>query len=159
MVGFLVHHVVSRMLDVDRLEGAGPNVQDDICTPDALFIESREQVRGEVQAGGRRGDRSALFRVDRLVAFSVCGLVDTRDVRREWNVAVFLDRFVRDESRRQSYDAGAAFGRRHDLDLEVVGDSDDATRLELAAGMHHRFPGAIAQIAQQQDLGGRTVIA
>ena len=35
----------------------------------------------------------------------------------------------------------------------------DASRLELAAGVHHRLPQVLAERAKQQDLGGCSVVA
>ncbi len=53
----------------------------------------------------------------------------------------------------RTYDARAAVGDRENLDLESRRDVHRATRTELPAGTHHRFPLAVPDLAQEQDLG------
>jgi len=45
------------------------------------------------------------------------------------------------------------------LNLEVVGDVNDASGFELAAGMHHRFPGRVAEWSEQEDFCRRSILA
>ena len=54
----------------------------------ALDVELREELRREVQPGGRRGGRAALARIDRLVALRVAERLG--DVRRQRHVTVRL---------------------------------------------------------------------
>ena len=56
------------LLDTDGLEGGIADVVGDFDNPHSLVTELGENWSGEVEAGGRGGNRSALAGVDRLVA-------------------------------------------------------------------------------------------
>ncbi len=59
---------------LDRLEGARAHVERDIRPIDAGDPQPGEEVRGEVEPGGRGGDGDALSGVDGLVAVSIIGV-------------------------------------------------------------------------------------
>ena len=59
--------VQRRVLRFDGLEGAGADMEDDIGPLDAPFGDAGEQLRGEVQASGRRGHRPRLASIHRLI--------------------------------------------------------------------------------------------
>jgi hypothetical protein len=82
-----VEFVIFDATDADRLEGSEADVQRDIDGLDAALTDSVENLRREVETGGRRGYRSALIRIDGLIALAIAGGVRTRDVGRERDVA------------------------------------------------------------------------
>src|SRR4051812_4046472 len=112
-----------------------------------------------MQTGRRRRHRAALLCIDGLITLGVVGRVGARDVRGKWDVAVLLDRLLDRQLRVELHYPGAALGRRKNLGLEIIGDGDDSSGLELAAGMHHRLPHRFAEWAEQQDLGVGAVVA
>ena len=86
-----VQLVVFDFLDSDGLEGAKADVQRNLRRFDVALAKSRKNLRCEVQTGGRRGHRSALPGVDRLVAVAVVRRVFAPNVGRERDVADVLD--------------------------------------------------------------------
>ncbi len=83
--------MVVEILVAHRLKGAGADVQRDVREAHAARIERGQHRVVEVQAGGRRGDRAGLARVDRLVALAVARLGVAPDIRRQRHVAVALE--------------------------------------------------------------------
>ena len=78
---------VDRVLLERRLVHGAERVEADVQR-DALDVERCEQLRREVQAGGRRGGGAGVARVDGLVAL---GIGERRgDVRRQRRLAVRL---------------------------------------------------------------------
>ena len=77
------------VVGLDRQESAGPDMQRHEVPLDAARVERGEQLRREMQAGGRRGDRAFLPRVDRLVVGAVARVVGPLrgDVGRQRHVA------------------------------------------------------------------------
>src|SRR5689334_1071064 len=59
LVAFRLEPVLLDALDAHGLEGAVAHVQRDLGALDAAVIERGEKCGGEMQAGGRRGDRPA----------------------------------------------------------------------------------------------------
>src|SRR5437868_1093680 len=133
------------MLGVDWFESAGADVEDDIGALHSLCLQPLEQRRCEVQPGGWRRDRSTLFCIDGLISLGVARLVSARDVRRERDMTVLLDRIFYRNLRVQLHHAGPALRHRQNLGLEILGEFYDASRLELAAGVHHRLPQVLAE--------------
>src|SRR6266550_2916446 len=86
-------------------------------------------------------------------------VVGARDVGRERDVPVFLDRVFYRHLRVQLHHAGPALSHRQNLRLEILGEFYDASRLELSARMDHRLPQVLAERTKQQDLGGCSVVA
>ena len=67
----------------ERTKGAGSDVKREVVQLDSEPREASDQLRGEVEAGGRSGDGAFVARVDGLVALAVIRLggVMARDVR------------------------------------------------------------------------------
>jgi hypothetical protein len=74
-------------------------------------------------------------------------------------VSVLLDCLLDRQLSIEPYYASTTLSGRDDLRLEVIGDVNRAARLELAAGVNHRFPGRVSERSQQEDLSGRSVFA
>ncbi len=53
-----MHAVPGGVLGLDRQEGPRPHMQRDLVQADPALREPRHQRVGEMQAGGRRGDRA-----------------------------------------------------------------------------------------------------
>ena len=70
-----MHAVLSDIVDTQRLEGTGSNMQRDRNDLNAERAETLEHAPIEVQTRGRRGDRAGMARVHRLIAFTVERLI------------------------------------------------------------------------------------
>ena len=68
---FGMHAVGGDVLDLDRQEGAGADMQGDEVALHASGIEFLEEVRCEMQAGGRGSYGTFLAGVDRLIVRAV----------------------------------------------------------------------------------------
>ena len=121
--------------------------------------ERVEHLRSEVESRRWRRHRSALVRIHSLVPLDVGRLIRARDVRRKRDVSVLLDRLFDRQWGFEQHDARAPLGCGDDLNLEVVGDVDHSSRLELPAGMHHRLPRRFAERSKQQNFSRRAVLA
>src|SRR6266513_2949070 len=82
----------------------------------------------------------------------VLGAGRPADVGRQRRLTVFREGRRHIERAHESHTPQPAAQHLHDLDRAVVAESDDAARLELAAGMAHREPAPVGQFADQQDL-------
>ena len=80
LVALAVERCSSTTLDLQRPEGVEADVE-----RDALDVEPRQQLRREVQPGGRRRGRPGLVRVHRLVALGIGERLG--DVRRQRHLA------------------------------------------------------------------------
>jgi hypothetical protein len=91
LVALGVEPLTVELTVAERGEGAGADVQRDRRATDAARLQRREELGGEVQAGGRRGDGAGGAREDGLVALAV-GVVGRRalDVGRQRDLAVAL---------------------------------------------------------------------
>ena len=124
-VGLAVHAVVGERAGVDGLEGAGADLEDEVAEAVAFGLQAGDQLRGEVEAGGRRGGGAALggVGVDGLVARGVVvgpdagGLAGLEDVGRQGNLAALLGELV----------DGAA-GRELEADEELAAVAVDGAR-------------------------------
>jgi hypothetical protein len=143
-------------LDPYRFERPVADVQGDRDPFDAAGGKVVEHLLGEVQAGGRRRDRAARRREDRLVTIAVGQIIGAPDVGGQRHVAERFDQLVDAAARpiRLQPDpapaeeallehfAGQRAGRS--------GESHDCPGLELLAGMHQRV--ALDRLARS---GGR----
>lgn len=86
-----LHDVVVDALGRHRPERAGAHMQGDRRPADTVFRQPPQVFIGEVKAGGRRGHRPAMPRVDGLVALPVGRIGRPVDVRRERDVTVLVD--------------------------------------------------------------------
>ena len=139
-VALLVHHVLRGVLHLYGLERPRADVQYHFGAIHAALGDRGEQLGGEVQSGRRCGDGAGLARVDRLVALDVGCFVHARDVRRQRDVAVCLDRlFYRATLGAQQHDSGAALRDGEDVDVEARRDLHGAAGLQLAARRDERL--------------------
>ena len=93
---FRVHGVAGGVVDLHRQERAGADMQRQAKNPSAGRFDARDQLRGEMQPGGRRGDRPLLVREHRLVVGAI-GRRDPSargDIGRQRRRADAVDRLV-----------------------------------------------------------------
>ena len=64
-----------------------------------------------------------------------------------------LDGFVDRQRRAKPNDARSSLGDLEDVDVEIVGNANGATRLQFAARMHERLVAITAERLEQKDLG------
>ena len=81
-------------LDADRLKRAVAHVQRNLGELDAARLQRGNQRLAEMQACGRRGDRSTLVREQRLIAVAVIRPIAALDVRWQGHVTDRVDRLV-----------------------------------------------------------------
>jgi hypothetical protein len=134
-------------------------VEDDVGAIHSPGREPFEKVRREVKSSRRRRDGPAFLCVDGLIPLGVGRLVGARDVRRERDVPVFFQRLIDGRCRSQANHPRSPLSGRNNLDAEIIRDADDAPWLELSSRMNHRFPFVASDLSEQQNLGGRAVVA
>ena len=94
--GFGVQGVVLDPIDLDRSEGADPNVQGQIHPRDTPLVEAAKDRGREVQPRRRRGDRSGDLSIDRLIAQSIAARLDSLpDIRRKRDRTVAVEKIDR----------------------------------------------------------------
>ncbi len=156
-----VHAVLCGVLRLHRQEGAGADMQRDVVPFEAGGVEGGQQILGDVQAGGRRGDSAGLAGIDRLVVGRV-PLIDralARDVGGQRQDSERGDPLVEERAREvePQHDLAALPLRRHGgVELrEVAGrvrpgaEPDPVARREALGGPREGAP-AIRRLAQMQ---------
>ena len=63
--------MVFGVFDFDRQESSGADMQGQENLFDAFFIQSLQDARGKMQAGGRRGNGTLVSGIDGLIIFFV----------------------------------------------------------------------------------------
>ena len=86
-----VHAMSRQIVAVDRLEGAGADMQRDVGELDAALAQCIEDGGIEVQARSRRRDGAGMARVDRLIAGVVERVGRSRDVGRQRHLAMAVE--------------------------------------------------------------------
>ena len=152
-IRFQVHPVAPHVIHLHGLERPGADVEIELGHGDALRAEPRQQLKREVQPRGGRGDAAVVRRVDGLVALAIVGARGPADVRGEWHLPVFRQGAPRVERPDETHAPEPPTERLDDLDRAVVADGQASSRLELAPRMTQREPGAVRQLAHQQQLG------
>ncbi len=66
-----MHMMLAGVVDLDRQERAGADMQGQVGKPDPAGCQCRDQCWREMQAGGRCGDRTLLAGEDRLIIAAV----------------------------------------------------------------------------------------
>ena len=89
-----MHVVPSEILDFDRLEGPGADFEIQSRDAHVQLLELLQDLSGEMQTRGRRGDTPFLLSVDRLISDLVIRIGVPLDVRRERKPAQPLNRFL-----------------------------------------------------------------
>ena len=135
LVALAVELVLRQICNCHRPEGVEADVQGD-----SLEVEALEQLRREVQAGGRRRSRALVSRVDGLVALRI--LQRLGNVRRQRRLARRLA---------LQPQPPAALAQR----LEQLDRAEPLPGLEFARRAREPLPGAVlAKPLQQEHLGG-----
>ena len=75
---FAVHMMLARVVGLDRQKGAGADMQGQAREADAASRQCLDQRRGEMQAGGGRGDGTLGAGEDRLVIGAVARVAAAR---------------------------------------------------------------------------------
>ena len=140
----------------DRLKGSQSDVEGDFCSLDAAVMKAGQNLRSEVEAGSRGGDRTALAGVDGLVAIAIRRGIGAGDVGWERHVA---DLFYVDEEivdRGEADVALAEFAAGDDLGMEfvIIAEEKMLANSDFAAGAHETLPvvGVALQLPGEQDL-------
>ena len=91
-----MHPVHGGIVALDREKSAGPDMQRHLMQRDAPLDQPRRERFGEMQSGGRRGNRTVDLREHRLVvgAVALVGGAARRDIGRQRHVAAFVHRLV-----------------------------------------------------------------
>src|SRR5271167_3991925 len=88
-----MHAVLAEVIDLDRQEGSGPDMERHGRSPDAACIECGHELFGEVETGSRCGNGTGPTREDRLVILAILRVRPVRalDIGRERGSAVALE--------------------------------------------------------------------
>ena len=119
--------------------------------PFPLYV--RDQLRREVQPRRRSGDAAVVGGVDGLVALPVGGGREPMDVGRQRHFPVAGERATGVQGADEADAPQSPAQHLHDLHGAVVAENDPPTRLELAARVAHGEPGAVRELAHQEQLG------
>src|SRR5687768_11536605 len=160
-VAFGFHAVIFDLLDAYRLKRAVADMKGDLRNHDAAAGASGNELRSEVESGGRCGDRSAGLREDGLVTIAIRWLVVALDIRRQGHVPDGVDGLD------NLVDRTSVFGPQPDGSAAVKPALEDLTvkraraleddlsaGLQLLARMHESLPLAGLSVAYEQALHG-----
>ncbi len=147
--------VLFDLLDADWLKCTQSDVESDFCGFDAAVEETGENLRGEVEAGGGGGNRSALPGVDGLIAIAIGRGIGAVDVGRQRDVA---DSFYAGKEIIDGREADLAltkFAAGDDLGMEfvIIAEEKMFSDSDLSPGSDETFPivGIAPQLPGQQD--------
>src|SRR4051812_32035259 len=144
LIPFALEPMVLDAIDTDRLEGAVTDMQRDLGDLDPACGQCGGQLRREVQARGRRGDRSARLREHGLVPIAIVDGVVPLDVGRQRHVADGVDRLVQRRSvlGPQANHAAPKPAPLEDLAPNGVNSFKDhpRPRFQFLPRMHQRLP-------------------
>src|ERR1039458_7988838 len=108
-------------LDADGLESSQADVQGDLDHLDPTLADAVEDFRSEMQASGWGRYRSALPRIDSLIAVAIAGRIGARDIRRERDVADAIEHGEEIADWLKADAALAEFRSGENLGLQVAG--------------------------------------
>src|ERR1700719_3817726 len=126
---------VGEVLGANRLEGAEADVEGHVFDLHPLCLQSVEDLRSEVEAGGGGSGGARLVGVDRLVAVAVLSLVLAMDVRRQRRVAYFVEDRLKIGDWGEAQDALPEVGGAEDLSLKEQLASGGIRKVEAVAGL------------------------
>src|SRR5688572_30731291 len=158
-VRLLMHDVMDGIVNFDRLEGAGADVQNHICARYTFGGERVEKLGCEMKSRGGSCDRARLDCVHRLVSLGVSFFVGSTDVRRKRDVPVSVDGCLGGQRRAKLHHSRSALCRLENLDLEVRTDVNHSSGLELSTGMHHCLIAIVAERPEKKQLSRGAGIA
>ena len=147
-----VQRVAGEVVHLDRFEGTGADVQVQRRDRRPARPHSIHQLRREMQPGGGCGDAAVVCGVHRLVAGAVLRDGRPADIRRQRRLTVLRERRSGIERANELHAPQPAAQHLDDLRRAVVAEADRAAGLELAAGMAHREPAPVGQLAHHQKL-------
>ena len=126
----------------DRLKGSQSDVEGDFCGLDAAVMKAGQNLRSEVEAGSRGGDRTALAGVDGLVAIAIRRGIGAGDVGWERHVADLF--YVGEEivDRGEADVTLAKFAAGDDLGVEfvIIAEEKMLADSDLSPGPDETFP-------------------
>ena len=125
------------------------------CDLGADGADAPEEIRGEVQSGGGRGDRAVVPRVHRLVPLAIVGLgrVVSGDVRGQGRQAVAVEQLEHGPRRLDRHLAHAVFLLRDDAHARRPGPHAHLrARAAPAARTDQRIPPLAVDRPQHQEL-------
>ena len=140
-----------KVVGLDRLEGAGADMQIQLGECYAFVAQPVQQVAREMQPGGGGGDAAVMRRVHGLVALAVLGARRTANVGRQRHLAVPGERGRSVERPDEPHPPQSSPQSLHDLRDAVRAERYTASRLEFAARMPHGEPGPVGQLADEQE--------
>src|SRR5579864_8798348 len=121
-----------------------------------LCAEAVENLRGEMQPGGRSGDSAGLLCENSLVALAVGGLIGAINVRRQRHVAQAFERGVEVLPGMKVECTLSEFSAADDFRFQLALAKHHAlTGGQLPSGMNQRFPSVRLQLTSQQDFDWR----
>jgi hypothetical protein len=137
------------------LKGAEANVKRDLDGFNTALTDAVEDFRSEVQSRGRRRDRTAFLRVDRLIAVAIGGGIIAIDVRRKRNMPEFADYCEKIIHWREADTALTEFTPRNNLghQLFVVTEKEAFAYSNLSSGANEAFPfiGILFLLTSEED--------
>ena len=151
VVALAVHDVVLDVLGRDRAERAQPDDEIHGRHLRTRGADAVEHGRREVQASGRRRDRTGSVGVDRLVALRV--LQHGLDVGRERDLTVSVERGQQVAAVHLDGAATVVETLAHHHG-QVVADLERRAGSDLPRGPHQRLPGPVVAFFEQEDLDG-----
>jgi hypothetical protein len=152
----LVEAVVLDALDAHGLKRTEAHVQRDFGGFDAALLKAAQDFWREVEAGRRRGDRTALAGVDGLVALAIPLAIGAGDVRRQGHVAKSfhdLEKIVdRCEANAPLPELSAAEHFR--LEIIVLSKKEVLAHADFSAWANQAVPlvRILVELARKQDL-------
>jgi len=155
LAGLQVHPVVARVLDLDRQEGAGADVEGERDAVDAARRERVQQAGREVETSGGGGDRAGPARENGLVVAEVGGFrpVGALDVGRQRHGADPLEARQQLAGRQCEVERNLAAGPLGgDRRRELGGEVDPIALLQLAGRAGESVPQRPADVPVQGHL-------
>src|SRR5437879_10148919 len=135
--------MVREVVHLDRLEGAGADVQIERRDGRASCAHALEQLRREMQSGSGRRHAAVVCRIHRLVAVAIFGARGSANVGRQRHLAVPGERGGGIERTDEFYEPQAPAQNLDDLDRAVVAESYRDTGIELPARVHQSGTGPV----------------
>jgi hypothetical protein len=157
-IGFGMEFVIFDLLGVDWLEGSEADLECDFGGLDAALVDSIEDFRSEMQAGGRGCYRSRRLGIDGLIAFAIAGRIGAGDVGRERDVADAIESGEEVVHGLNGLEADMAFaelGAGQDLGLQLIliAEEEALADTDFAARANQAFPinGIRGELAGEKD--------
>ena len=146
-----VHLMLAHVFLLHRTEGAKADVQQHRHDFDPFLPDLLQQLRGEVQTGGRRGGAALFPGIDRLIALPI--LQAFVNVGRQGHLTQPIQNFLKNALIMETHQPRALRGTIHDFrPKQPVAEAAPGSRGQTAARAHQRFPKVFFQPLEQQNL-------